>query len=76
MVLKHVCMLLGVVHVFAGHLHRNAGGSYDGMPVTITTAMGAQLGDDTPGLRIVKVLEKEVEQVFYSLEDLPTKIDL
>jgi hypothetical protein len=69
-------MLLGVVHVFAGHLHRNAGGSYKGMPVTVTTAMGAQLGDDMPGLRIVRVLEKEVEQSFYSLDKLPTTIDL
>ncbi|XP_023707672.2 serine/threonine-protein phosphatase CPPED1, partial [Cryptotermes secundus] len=66
----------GVVHVFAGHLHRNAGGSYKGMPVTVTTAMGAQLGDDMPGLRIVRVLQKEVEQVFYSLDELPTVIDL
>jgi len=70
-----VC-LLGVVHVFAGHLHRNAEGSYRGMPVTTTTALGAQLGDDVPGLRIVKVWEEKVEQVFYSLDNLPTTIDL
>jgi len=66
----------GVVHVFAGHLHRNAGGSYHGMPVTTTTALGAQLGDDVPGLRIVKVWEQKVEQAFYSLDNLPTTIDL
>jgi hypothetical protein len=71
-----VCFLLGVVHVFAGHLHLNAGGSYHGMPVTTTTALGAQLGDDVPGLRIVKVMEKEIEQSFYSLDNLPTTIDL
>jgi hypothetical protein len=62
--------------VFAGHLHRNAGGSYHGMPVTTTTALGAQLGDDMPGLRIVKVLEKKVEQSFCSLDNLPTTINL
>lgn len=62
--------------MFAGHLHRSAGGTYHDMPVTVTTAMGAQLGDDVPGLRIVKVLEKEVEQSFCSLDNLPTTIDL
>lgn len=71
-----VYVLVGVVHVFAGHLHRNASGSYKGMPVTVTTAMGAQLGDDMPGLRIIKVLENKVEQNFYTLNNLPTTIDL
>lgn len=62
--------------MFAGHLHRNAGGSYHDIPFTTTTAMGAQLGDDVPGLRIVKVWEEKVEQSFYSPDNLPTTIDL
>ena len=65
-----------MVHVFAGHLHRNAGGVYKGMPVTVTTAMGAQLGDDQPGLRVVKVYERDIQQKFYDLDTLPSLITL
>ncbi|XP_069677952.1 serine/threonine-protein phosphatase CPPED1-like isoform X1 [Periplaneta americana] len=64
----------GVEHVFAGHLHRNAGGVFQGMPVTVTTAIGAQLGTDQPGLRVVKVLKNEVQQKFYTLDNMPDTV--
>ncbi len=44
--------------------------------VIITTAVGCQLGKDTHGLRIVRVLEDRIEHQYYGLDDIPTSIPL
>lgn len=61
----------GVVAVFCGHYHKNAGGVYDGVPVVVTSAIGGQLGDDKSGARIVKISENSVQHDYYAIEDLP-----
>ncbi|XP_067126311.1 serine/threonine-protein phosphatase CPPED1-like [Centruroides vittatus] len=66
----------GVSAIFCGHYHRNAGGFYKNMEEVVTSAVGAQLGNDKSGFRIVKVFEKSYQHNYYSLEDLPEKIHL
>ncbi|PSN33117.1 Serine/threonine-protein phosphatase CPPED1 [Blattella germanica] len=46
------------------------------MEQAVTTAIGGQIGNDKPGLRIVKVLEKEVQQEFFNLDALPSLVHL
>jgi serine/threonine-protein phosphatase CPPED1 len=41
-----------------------------------TSAIGAQLGDDKSGMRLVKVLEDAIEHKYYALEDFPEKLEL
>ncbi|BHF64313.1 hypothetical protein SprV_0200731500 [Sparganum proliferum] len=59
--LLHLYHDAGVRFVFSGHLHRNGGGFWapsDGSPpleVVSSSAVGVQLGSDSPGLRIVHV---------------------
>lgn len=66
----------GVRHIFTGHYHRNAGGMYKDMEVVVTSAIGAQLGDDKSGLRVVKVRHDTIEHKYYSLEEVPQEIDI
>lgn len=66
----------GVRAIFCGHYHRNAGGKYKDLELVVTSAVGAQLGTDKSGLRVVKVYEDKIEQQYYALEDIPAKIDL
>ncbi|NXS17542.1 CPPED phosphatase, partial [Mystacornis crossleyi] len=60
----------GVRAVFSGHYHRNAGGSYKGLEMVVSSAIGCQLGQDTHGLRVVVVTEEEVVHRYYSLTEL------
>ncbi|KAK4313485.1 hypothetical protein Pmani_012242 [Petrolisthes manimaculis] len=66
----------GVRYIFCGHYHRNAGGHYLDMEEVVTSAVGAQLGPDTNGFRIVKVLHDKMEHTYYALGNAPTHIDL
>ncbi|KAI1291694.1 Serine/threonine-protein phosphatase CPPED1 [Halotydeus destructor] len=66
----------GVRHVFCGHYHRNAGGSYKEMEVVVTSAIGAQLGNDVSGLRVVRVYEDTVRHTYYGLSEIPQIIVL
>jgi len=66
----------GVTKIMCGHYHRNAGGWYDGMELVVTTAIGAQCGQDKSGIRIVKVYDHSVEHQYYAMADIPLKIDL
>ena len=50
----------GCRYVFSGHYHRNTGGRDGPLEQVVTSALGAQLGDDRPGLRIVKVGPEDV----------------
>jgi len=66
----------GIRKVFCGHYHRNAGGTYQDLEVIVTSAVGAQLGTDVSGARIVRVLDNEIRHEYYAIEDLPETIDL
>ncbi|KAJ7416055.1 Serine/threonine-protein phosphatase CPPED1 [Willisornis vidua] len=60
----------GIKAVFTGHYHRNAGGSYKGLEVVVSSAIGCQLGEDTHGLRVVVVTEEKLLHRYYSLNEL------
>ncbi|XP_076329046.1 serine/threonine-protein phosphatase CPPED1-like isoform X2 [Tachypleus tridentatus] len=66
----------GVKIIFCGHYHRNAGGSYENLEVVTTSAVGAQLGTDKSGMRIIRVFSETIKHDYYALEDLPTEINL
>ncbi|XP_014676581.1 PREDICTED: serine/threonine-protein phosphatase CPPED1-like isoform X2 [Priapulus caudatus] len=66
----------GVRTIFSGHYHRNAGGWFGEMEAPVTSAIGAQLGNDSSGMRVVTVTEDEVLHKYYALGDVPTKVDL
>lgn len=57
----------GVRHVFAGHYHRNAGGMFKDMQQVVTSAVGAQLGGDEQGYRVVQVTEKGLNHEYRTL---------
>ncbi|KAM6250338.1 serine/threonine-protein phosphatase CPPED1 [Porphyrio hochstetteri] len=63
----------GVRAVFAGHYHRNAGGSYRGLEMVVSSAVGCQLGEDTHGLRLVVVTEEKIVHRYYSLDELSSQ---
>ncbi|MPC75980.1 Serine/threonine-protein phosphatase CPPED1 [Portunus trituberculatus] len=58
----------GVRYVFCGHYHRNAGGVYNGLEVIVTSAVGAQLGTDVNGYRVVNVMEDKVVHCYHGVE--------
>ncbi|KAM6156185.1 serine/threonine-protein phosphatase CPPED1 isoform 1-T1 [Rhynchocyon petersi] len=60
----------GVKAVFAGHYHRNAGGTYQNLDMVVTSAIGCQLGKDTHGLRVVVVTAEKVTHRYYSIDQL------
>lgn len=66
----------GVNKIMCGHYHRNAGGWFGDMELIVTSAIGAQLGDDKSGIRIVKVLEDRIDHQYYNIADIPSSIDL
>lgn len=66
----------GVTKIMCGHYHRNAGGWYNGMELVVTSAIGAQCGNDKSGIRIVKVYENSIEHQYYAMSDIPLKIEL
>lgn len=66
----------GVRAIFCGHYHRNAGGFYKDMELVVTSAVGAQLGDDGHGFRVVKVLDDKIEHQYYTLDEVPRSVSL
>ncbi|KAL1426978.1 hypothetical protein MTO96_003274 [Rhipicephalus appendiculatus] len=66
----------GVRAIFCGHYHRNAGGFYKDMELVVTSAVGAQLGCDGHGLRVVKVGEDKIEHQYYLLDEIPETVCL
>lgn len=66
----------GVRVIFCGHYHRNAGGFYKDMELVVTSAIGAQIGSDPHGIRVVKVTEHAVTHKYYGLDLVPETIDL
>ncbi|XP_010009734.1 PREDICTED: serine/threonine-protein phosphatase CPPED1-like, partial [Nestor notabilis] len=59
--------------VFSGHYHRNAGGSYQGLEMVVSSAIGCQLGEDTHGLRVVVVTDEKIAHQYYSLDELSSQ---
>ncbi|XP_064467253.1 serine/threonine-protein phosphatase CPPED1-like [Ornithodoros turicata] len=66
----------GVRAIFCGHYHRNSGGFYKNMELIVTSAIGAQLGKDKHGLRVVKVLDDTICHKYYELKDIPQHVPL
>lgn len=66
----------GVSKIMCGHYHRNAGGWYQEMELVVTSAIGAQLGSDKSGARVVRVLEDRIEHQYYAMADLPVRVEL
>lgn len=59
---------------FHGHYHRNAYGTYQGMPVITTSAIGRPLGKDPSGFRIVTVYEDHIIHRYYGLSQVPAHV--
>ena len=64
----------GVRTIFCGHYHRNAGGKFKNLELIVTSAVGAQLGTDKSGLRVVHVDEDCIRHKYYAIEDIPEKV--
>lgn len=67
----------GVTKIMCGHYHRNAGGwiSPD-LELVVTSAIGASLGDDKSGARVVKLLDDGVEHEYFAMDDLPSRVSI
>ncbi|XP_064640663.1 serine/threonine-protein phosphatase CPPED1-like [Lineus longissimus] len=66
----------GVRYVFSGHYHRESSGRDGDLEMTVTSALGAQLGSDECGFRIIKVHGDQVTHRYVSCDDAPLDIDL
>lgn len=66
----------GVTKVMCGHYHKNAGGWFGPMELVVTSAIGASLGDDKSGIRVVTVGDKQVDHKYYEIDDIPQKVNL
>lgn len=66
----------GVTHIFCGHLHYNAYGTYKSMELITTSAVGYSLGNDAQGMRIVKITKSGLEHSYYALDEFPKNVDL
>jgi len=64
----------GVSHVFSGHYHKNSTGFYKNLEIVTTCALGAPMGEDPSGLRIVKMYGNNVTHIYYSLEQIPSSV--
>ena len=60
--------------IFAGHLHHNALTSYGNIQMIATSAVGKQIGEDSSGLRIVKVYADRIEHQYFGLDEIPEKV--
>lgn len=68
--------LSGVQGIFCGHYHRNAGGFFQKMELVVTSAIGAQMGNDKSGMRVVKMLEDGFKHEYYDVNNVPENINL
>lgn len=65
-----------VVAIFAGHYHNNAEGSYKGVSMITTSAVGKQLGQAKSGFRVIKVYPDSLKHEYIEIENLPKVIKL
>ena len=52
----------GVDAVFAGHLHENSAGEYEGIPMLTTTSSGYQLGSAVASVRVITVKDDKMSE--------------
>lgn len=52
----------GVDAVFAGHLHDNRAGEYEGIPMLTTTSSGYQLGNGSASIRVITIKDGQVSE--------------
>ena len=52
----------GVDAVFAGHLHDNRAGEYEGIPMLTTTSSGYQLGDGPASIRVITIEDGQMSE--------------
>nr|XP_026692629.1 serine/threonine-protein phosphatase CPPED1-like isoform X3 [Ciona intestinalis] len=63
----------GVKMVMCGHYHRNGGGVWGEqaeVEVVVTSSIGAQLGKQKPGFRLVHVGRDEIRQEYVTMRDV------
>uniref|UniRef100_H2YVP0 Serine/threonine-protein phosphatase CPPED1 n=1 Tax=Ciona savignyi TaxID=51511 RepID=H2YVP0_CIOSA len=71
----------GIKIVFSGHYHRNGGGVWTNEDETkqvesvVSSAIGAQLGNDVAGLRVVKVTSDRISHTYYPLDGVPEHLE-
>ena len=68
--------MFGVKYLFSGHYHRNAVASEGAIEAVITGPVGMPQGGDKSGLRVVIVRDSGIEHRYYSLGELPNRINL
>lgn len=68
--------LAGVTKIFCGHYHRNAGGHYKDMELVVTSAIGAQMGEDASGVRLVRITRNKITHDYYPMERIPLEVEL
>jgi len=64
----------GVTAVMAGHYHRNCLGTDGELQMIVTGPVGKPLGNDPPGLRIVKVFPDRIEHKYHTLDAIPETV--
>lgn len=72
--IEHLNLLhrFGVQHVFAGHLHQNAHGTYRGVKVMTIGPVGKPLGKDPSGFEIVTVSNNKLSCLYVPLSSAGT----
>ena len=60
--------------VFAGHWHRNGYGRDGDLEMVTSGSVGYPLGEDPPGLRVVKVFERHLAHEYFALDAAPKSI--
>jgi len=68
--------VFGVKYLFSGHYHRNAVASEGAIEAVTTGPVGMPQGGDKSGLRVVIVRDSGIEHRYYSLGELPNRINL
>lgn len=66
----------GVRYVFAGHYHRNAGGTDGQLTEFVSGAVGMPIGGSLSGFRIVPVRGRDLTSTWFCFGDIPNQIDL
>ncbi len=66
----------GVRYVFAGHYHRNAGGTDGPLTEVVTGAVGMPLGGSVSGFRSVTVRGDKLDTTWFCLGGIPNTVEL
>lgn len=63
----NICTELDINALYAGHLHNDSEGSYEGIPVSTTTSVAFQIGPAQPSIRVITVSDGEVSDVLITV---------